>query len=184
MSKDQKKKIMLGGIGLAVLVYVYFTFFIGPLNRTRADIASQIVTTQEKTASSKADIEKARKIEQRAQASLDRSASLRTLNPGGAPIAWFPPRLKTFLASQHVDRASIRLESKEPVKETELDNWQRYSWLVDVPLADYHSFGRALADLENTEPLLTITRVRIHTAADDPEMQQITFAATTLIEKR
>lgn len=184
MNKEQKKKIVLGGLGLAALVYVYFSFFIGPLNRTRADIARHIGETQAKTASSKADIERARKIEQNARTSLERSAALRALNPDGAPIAWFPPRLRTFFASQQIDHATVRLEASAPLKEKDLESWQRYRWLIELPQTDYHVLGKAVAELENKEPLLVVNRISIHSATAEPELQQVSLAAASLIEKR
>ena len=33
INKDQIQKIVLSGIGFIVLIYVYFTFFLGPLNK-------------------------------------------------------------------------------------------------------------------------------------------------------
>ena len=35
LNKDQLKKLMLSAMGFVVLVYVYFTFFLGPLNASR-----------------------------------------------------------------------------------------------------------------------------------------------------
>ena len=41
-----------------------------------------------------------------------------------------------------------------------------------------------MADLENLEPLLSITKLSIHTVTDQPQFQQVAIAATTVIEKR
>jgi len=57
---------MLGGFGLIGLLYVYFTFFLGPLNKSRNSIQGKINELQEKVATSKAEISKATKLEETA----------------------------------------------------------------------------------------------------------------------
>lgn len=184
MTKEETKKIALGALGLIVLLYVYFSFFTGPLNRSRADIETRIAATNAKIASSKNDIDRARKIEQNARASLARNSALNALYPAGAPIAWFPPRLKTFFAGQQIDRPAVRLDGTAEVKEKDLEKWQRYTWNVDLPQVDFYVLGHALAELENTEPLLAIVKLSLHGAKEGPELQQAMFSATTLIEKK
>jgi hypothetical protein len=44
--------------------------------------------------------------------------------------------------------------------------------------------GKAIALLENSNPLFSIRKLRIHAATDDPEMQQIVFTAATIIDKK
>lgn len=184
MTKEQTKKIFLGAIGLVILLYVYFSFFLGPLNKSRRDVERKIADTQAKLASSKEEMTKTARLEENARAALERHAALRSLSPEGAPIAWFPPRLRTFFAGQHIDKASARLEGNTPMKEKELEKWSNYTWIVDLPQADFNSLGRAFAALENDEPLLTITKLSIHASAQEPELQQVAFTASTLIGQR
>ncbi len=92
--------------------------------------------------------------------------------------------MKTFFAGQQIDKVMTRLETSSAFKEKELADWNRYLWIVDLPQADFESLGKAIALLENSNPLLSIRRLRIHTAADDPEMQQIVFTASTIIDKK
>jgi len=44
LSKDQLQKVMLSAIGFIGLVYVYFSFFLGPLNTSRNAMLGQIIT--------------------------------------------------------------------------------------------------------------------------------------------
>jgi hypothetical protein len=175
---------MLGGFGLIGLLYVYFSFFLGPLNKSRNSIQGKINELEGKVATSKAEISKVTKLEESAHAATVRYDALRALSPDGAPIAWFPPRIKTFFAGQQIDKVTTRLETSGAFKEKELAAWNRYLWIVDVPQADFEGLGKATALLENSNPLLSIKRLRIHAAADDPEMQQIVFAASTIIDKK
>jgi hypothetical protein len=60
----------------------------------------------------------------------------------------------------------------------------RYNWLIELPQADFASLGKAVAALENNEPLLAITRLSIKALAEDPQFQQITIVASTAMVKR
>jgi len=184
LSKDQIKKVMLSGMGFVVLVYVYFSFFLGPLNKSRDTMLAQIDELQGKVANSKDELSKTAKLEKQAQSATNRFAALKALTPEGAPIAWFPPRMKTFFANQGIDKATARLESSGPYKETDLANWTRYNWLLELPQADFSSLGKAVAVLENTEPLLSITRVTVKALPEDPQFQQVTMVASTAMVKR
>jgi hypothetical protein len=184
LNKEQTKRLMLGGFGLIGLLYVYFAFFLGPLNKSRNGVQEKISELEQKVATSKAEISKATKLEETAHAATVRYDALRALSPDGAPIAWFPPRMKTFLAGQQIDKVTTRLESSSAFKEKELAGWSRYFWNVDLPQADFESLGKAIALLENSNPLFSIRKLRIQAAANDPEMQQIVFTAATIIDKK
>ncbi len=185
MSKEHIKKLFLGGIGLLVLLYVYFTFFMGPLNASRAGTEAKIAEVQGKTASSKAELAKTARLEENARAAVARNKDLRALSPEGAPIAWFPPRIRTFLNSQQIDKAAVRLEANTPPKEKELEKWGRYAWIVDIPQAEFETLGRAVAGLENAEPLLAITRLRIGPGPSaTTEFQQVSLSTSVLIDQK
>ncbi|HEY2140131.1 MAG TPA: hypothetical protein VGH00_08625 [Chthoniobacterales bacterium] len=99
LSKDQIKKLGLSATGFVVLVYVYFGFFLGPLNSSRDATLTQITDLQNKIANSKNELAKTSNLEKQADASTKRFAALKALSPEGAPIAWFPPRIKTFFGN-------------------------------------------------------------------------------------
>src|SRR2546421_9744447 len=184
LSKDQIQKLLLSTMGLVVLLYVYFSFFLGPLNGSRDSMLKQIDEFQAKVASSKNELAKTANLEKQADASTKRFAALKALSPEGAPIAWFPPRIKTFFANQEIDRATARLENSAAYKESDLANWMRYNWLLELPQAEFATLGKAIAALENTEPLLSITRISIKALPEDPQFQQVTLSASTAMVKR
>ena len=184
LTKDQIQKLMLSTIGFIVLVYVYFSFFLGPLNSSRDSMLSTINDVQGKIANSKTEITKSSNLEKQATTATTRFAALKALSPEGAPIAWFPPRMKTFFANQQMDKATARLENSVPYKETDLTNWVRHNWIIELPQADFSVLGKAVAALENSEPLLSITRVSIRALPDDQQFQQVTLTASTAISKR
>ena len=58
------------------------------------------------------------------------------------------------------------------------------AWLIEVPQADYATLGKALAELENSEPLLAVTKVTIHTSPDQPQFQKVDLAAENIIMEK
>ena len=184
LSKDQIQKLALSTMGFVVLIYVYFSFFLGPLNRSRDTMLGQIDEQLGKVASSKSELTKTSNLEKQADASTKRFAALKALSPEGAPIAWFPPRIKTFFMNQEIDRATARLENSGPYKEADLSGWMRYNWSVDLPQTDFVTLGKAIAALENSEPLLSIMRISVHVMPDDPQFQQVNLNASTALLKR
>lgn len=184
LNKDQLQKLVLSSVGFIVLVYVYFSFFLGPLNRSHDSMLAQIEETQNKVANSKNEMTKASNLDKQATSSTTRFAALKALSPEGAPIAWFPPRIKTFFANQEIDKATVRLENTAPFKEPDLVSWMRHTWVIELPQADFSTLGKAAAALENGEPLLSIIRVNVHALPEDPQSQQVTLTASTAILKR
>jgi hypothetical protein len=183
-NRDQIQKLVLSAMGFVVLLYVYFSFFLGPLNRSRSATLSKINDRQTKLSASKTDMSKAANLEKQAAEATARFSALKALSPEGAPIAWFPPRIKSFFATQHIDKAFARLESSTTFKQTELAAWSKVNWIVDLPQADFVTLGTALAELENSEPLLAITKIKIQTLPDQPQYQQVALTAATIMQKR
>lgn len=184
LTKNEIQKLALSVMGFIFLLYVYFNFFLGPLNKTRNTALVSIDDCQKKIDGSKSVIAKASNLERQAKESTARFAALKALSPEGAPIAWFPPRMKVFFANQQIDKAAARLETTTAFKQTELSNWAKYNWVIELPQADFAALGNAIAGLENSEPLLSITKLSIHTAHDQPQFQQVALAVTAVIDKR
>lgn len=184
LTKDQIQKVALTLVGFVILLYVYFSFFLGPLNRSRNTMLATIADKQAKLSHSAENLAKTAKLEQQAKTATARFAALKALNPEGAPIAWFPPRIRLFFANQQIDKATARLENSSGFKQAELANWMKYVWLIDIPQADYGRLGRAIAQLENAEPLLAISKFSIRAAPDQPEFQQVVLSTTTVIPKQ
>ena len=184
LSKDQIQKLSVSSIGFVILLYVYFSFFLGPLNKSRDSMKDAIKDLQAKVSTSKDEMAKAANLERQATTATIRFAALKALSPEGAPIAWFPPRMKSFFARQQIDKATARLENNTPFKEADLADWMQYNWLLDLPQTDFATLGRAVAELENAEPLLSIRHLNIHSAPEDPQFQQVSLNVATAMPKR
>jgi hypothetical protein len=72
LTKDQIQKIFLSGLGFVALIYCYFNFFLGPLNKSRASMMVTIADLQSKTASSKAEMKKTANLEIQAKEATGR----------------------------------------------------------------------------------------------------------------
>lgn len=179
LNKDQIQKLVLSLLGLVALIYVYFAFFLGPLNKSRDAASLKIQELERKLGSSKTEIARAASLERQAASATTQFAALKALNPEGAPIAWFPPRIRTFFANHQIDKASARLESSSDLTEKELEAWMTYVWAIDLPQANFVTVGKAIAELENTEPLLAIHKINIQTSAETPELQTVALSAST-----
>jgi type II secretory pathway component PulM len=184
LSKDQIQKLGLSVVGFVVLLYVYFSFFLGPLNKGRETADRTMHDLKSKLATSKTETAKAASLEKQAAEASARFAAMKALNPEGAPIAWFPPRIKVFFANRNIEKAAIRAEGNSAYKEPELAEWQKYVWQIDLPQTDFAMVGKALAELENSEPLLSIQRMSIKAVADNPQFQQVSLTAHSAIMKR
>ncbi len=184
LSKDQIQKLILSAIGFVGLIYVYMSFFLGPLSKSRAAAEARTADLQGKIASSKSELMKASNLEQQATVATARFAGFKALSPEGAPIAWFPPRMKLFFVNQQIEKSTARLESNGPYKQPELAEWLRYTWQVELPQTDFATAGKALAQLENTEPLLNISRLSIKADANNPQYQQVSLTINTTVLKR
>ncbi|HJX26185.1 MAG TPA: hypothetical protein VJ252_08520, partial [Chthoniobacterales bacterium] len=58
LTKDQIQKLALSTMGFVILLYVYFSFFLGPLNRSRNGMKDKISNLQDKLNSSKSEMAK------------------------------------------------------------------------------------------------------------------------------
>jgi hypothetical protein len=183
-NKDQIQKMVLSTIGFFILLYVYFTFFLGPLNRSRNTMLGTIADLQTKMASSKNDLNKVKKLEQQASAATARFAALQALSPEGAPIAWFPPKIKSFFANQKIDKVNARLATTSAFSQPELSAWIKNFWSIDIPETDFATLGTAIAKLENIEPLTTVEKLSIHANPSEPQNQQVTMVLATTFVKR
>ncbi len=184
LSKDQIQKVALSAIGFVILLYVYFSFFLGPLTRSRATMEKTMADLQSKIHDSKNDLRKTANLEHEAGTATTRYAALQALTPDGAPIAWFPPKIKTFFASDQIDKAVAHLGNTDDPKDPALSGWSNYTWLISLPEADYSALGKAIADLENSEPLLSIDRLTIRAQPEQPQFQQVEIVATNIIKKK
>lgn len=181
LNKDQIQKIILSSIGFIALIYCYFTFFLDPLDHSREQMTQQIVDLQSKTASSKTEMRKTANLETQAKAATTHFQALKSMTQEGAPIAWFPPKMRKFFDHAGIGKATVQLASTASFKQPELSDWINDTWSIDAPAADFTAFGKAIAELENAQPLLAVQHLSIHAVPENPEFQQVSLTVQTTL---
>ena len=143
-----------------------------------------IAEVQAKTASSKSEMKKTDNLEAQAKEATGRYEAFKRTTAEGAPIAWFPPKMRSFFGNQGIDKAAVRLESSGDFPQPELSSWLKDSWVIDLPQSEYGVLGKAIAELENTEALLSVQKVSIRAIPDVPQYQQIALSVQTVLLKK
>ena len=129
-------------------------------------------------------MKKTANLEIQAKEATSRYEAFKATTADGAPIAWFPPKMRALFADQGINKVTARLESSTDFKQKELSDWSKNMWSIDVPQSEYGDLGKAIAELENSEPLLTIQHIVIHAVPDDPQYQQANLIAQTALLKK
>jgi phage tail protein X len=179
LEPEQIKKIVLSLLLLCALLYGYFAYLLGPLQASvlaaNNGIASAgpAITEAKKQISLTADLEtKAPK----ATAFLD---AIKNSIPDGEPIAWFPPKMSDFFKSRGIDKCTTHMVSEGP---DAMPGFKKIVWVVDVPKVEFIPLGMAISELENTEPLLSVTTVSVDAMREDAQYQHATLTLTTLVK--
>lgn len=178
----QIQKLSLTGMLLVVLAYGYFSFLLGPLQRSDADARRRIADLEAKLANAESEVQKCARLEDEARFFTARLALIQEQVPQGAPIAWFPPAIKNLFARYDVPVNPVRLVNSAPLRDAHLAGLLRHDWTMEVPQTDYRTLGRVLAALENEHPLLSIRHLRIGpSVADGPEFQAVALNLSTVL---
>ena len=157
LNKDQIQKIVLSALGFIALIYCYFNFFLGPLEQEpKASMTVTIAKCRRKRPPPKTEMKKTANLEMQAKEATGRYEALKATTADGAPIAWFPPKMRTFFADQGINKVTARLESSAEFKQPELSDWIKDTWAIELPAERIRRPGKAIAELENSEPLLAI----------------------------
>jgi len=183
LTKEEIQKSILSLIGLVVLLYCYSAFLLGPLNQARTRMISAAADGEEKLADGKKTIEQAALLEETARNSHERITMIDKVTPPGAPVAWFPPLLKSFFGADQIDIGHVRLVNTMDLKQPELAAYAKTNWTIEIPRADFLLLGLSIARLENERISSKIIGVRINATADKPEFQSVTLWLAMITKK-
>jgi hypothetical protein len=181
LSKPEMEKLGLGAALFAVLLYAYFFMMLGPLNDKEKKARAAIGEMQPKIDEAKAQIEKTQALEAKAPSAQKSLEQIKALIPEGAPVAWFPPRMQDFFKNQGIDKAATRLSNETTDKD--LPGFRKITWSIDLPKVGFLALGRAVAELENKEPLLEITNLQIEAVKEDPELSHAVITVATIVKQ-
>jgi hypothetical protein len=183
LSKDEIKKYVLSLLGLIVLLYCYSTFLLRPLSQARARMITAMADREKNLAEGKKTLQQAAHLEETAGNSVERSTTLDDLTPAGAPVAWFPPLMKSFFAADQIEIGHVRLLNTTALKQSELATYSKMDWIIDIPHTDFLLLGLSIARLENERVLSNITGIQIHAVQDRPEFQSVTLGIAMILKK-
>lgn len=182
VSKDAITKLIFVTILFGGLVYVYLAFFLAPLQQKRRAMLSAIADYERKLAQSGGILKQTATLDASSAISVRRMTELSENVPAGAPIAWFPPVVKSLFASEKITVGFVRLMGATPLKANDLKKYSRTDWSVEIPEGDFFDLGRSLAQLENERVLCSVMNVRIHANPDHPEVQSATLGLNLVVK--
>ena len=179
LNKDQKQKLLLGGMLVVGVVYAYFEFLLGPLRKAEQAAKFSITELEPKIAASNAQIAKVAGLRAKQPEAERYMAQVKGMIPEGSPIAWFPPRLVDFFKRHGVEKITARLNNE--TVEKELVGFRRLNWSLEAPHADFISFAAALAALENEEPLVEVQSFEAEAGRENVGLQRVGVILNNLI---
>ena len=179
LNKDQIQKIALGGMVFCGVIYSYFSFLLGPLNASREQAIKDTEELGPKISAARAQISKAKGIEEKAPAMQRVLEQVQAMIPQGAPIAWVPTKITELFKRESVDKVTARMSGE--AAEKELAGFGRYVWSVEVPRVEFTTFGRALSALENDEPLMEIQSLEIDAGREDVQFQRASITLHNIV---
>ena len=181
LNKDQIQKIVLSSLMMIALIYCYFTFLIDPLGRRDKNNAAAIEELDGKLATARTAIKRSKSVQDQAKTAEETLAQVGDMVPEGAPIAWFPPRIKAFFDRHNLKNTTVQSMGEDAIDPT-LGGYRAARWSINIPQTGMAQLGIALAGLENEEKLLEITRLQITSVADSPEKQRVVMNVVTLLK--
>lgn len=180
--KEEIQKMFLGGLLLVGVVYSYFNLLLGPLEKQQAIARKSIAELEPTINAARLQIKKTANLEAAAPASTATMASVTTMIPEGSPVAWVPPRISEFFKKQKGEaKAATRMNAE--YEDKDLPGFRRISWSVDLPRVDFATFGAALAQLENEEPLFHVASLQVDTSRDEVDAQHVLLTVNNIVKQ-
>lgn len=181
LGKEEIQKIVLGillGIGV---VFGYFEWLLNPLKARHEFTIKNIAALEPEIRNAKAQLSRDAAVLEQAPMAKQTLTQIDTMIPEGAPVAWFPPRITDFFKLRGIDKVTTRLNSEAP--HPVLPGYRRLSWGVDLPKVECISFSKALATLENSEPLLSVESITIESLREEPDAQHVSLVLINTVKQ-
>jgi hypothetical protein len=181
LSKNQIKRLFLGGVFLALLLYGFSSLVLRPLKQREATALAQIQELQPRLAAANKQISETQSAEAEAPKSRQLLDQIKSRIPDGEPIAWFPPRIVEFFKRHGIEKVTVRLNNEFPEKD--LAGFKKISWSIDLPNVEFIPLAIAISALENEDPLLEITNLQVEANGEREEYQQAQLTVSTLVKQ-
>ena len=182
LTKDDIQKISLSSLLLVGLIYCYFTFLIGPLNFAERRNASAIAALDTQLAEARTKVLRTRNLSDDARKAAETLTQVNEQIPDGAPIAWFPPRIRAFFDRHNIKDVAVRISDANKPSDPALAAYNNVPWAIEIPQVPYGPLGIALAGLENEEMLLEINQLQMTAVPENLENQRVSINVVTLLK--
>ncbi|MBS0656911.1 MAG: hypothetical protein JSR82_01530 [Verrucomicrobia bacterium] len=184
LNKDQQQKIFLSFLLLCFVIYGYFEFLLKPLQVSVGRAKTESASLEKKIAEANVRLRGLGDLKTKAAAASGLIAQAQAFIPDGAPVAWYPPRVKGFFTRQGFPKDSVSVVNKgndssgdrEFDKKFVISNWQ-----MQIPNADFFTLAIALTGLENEEVMTEITSLTI-AMRENPELVSCTFEVHSILK--
>jgi len=179
LQEEQLKKIGLSFAVFAALVWGYYAYLLGPLEKSERDAVNGIASLEPQISDAKDQIAKTAALEKQAPEATAFLENIKNSIPDGEPIAWFPPKMADFFKSRGIPKCTTHMLSEAA---DAMPGFKRIVWSIDVPKVEFVPLGVAVSTLENNEPLLTVLNVSVDATREDAEYQHATLIVSTLVK--
>jgi hypothetical protein len=159
IGKDEIQKIVLGALVAGGVVYGYFNWLLGPLKQRHQNVAKSIAALEPEIGRARAQISRDLDVQKEAPIARETLAQIDGMIPEGSPVAWFPTLIGDFFKNHGIEKVSTRMNAEGAMPN--LTGYRRISWGVELPKVDSLVFAKAMAALENEEPLIGVDSVTI-----------------------
>ncbi len=180
-SQDTIQRLVLGTLLVVILVAAFTVFLVGPTRRRAERDAREKVEIDGRLAKVRKQIQRTDELNNElARLDADFQKLIAPL-PTATPIAWFPPKMRAFFAHHGIEGCDTRPDRTSEI----FEDVARLSWSIDLPGVDFLRLGRAIEELENSEPLLEITGVLVEAepAPKPVEIQRANLRLRTIMRK-
>lgn len=182
LNKDEIQKIFLTGMLFVALIYCYFQFLLGPANAQKKAAEAEIATLATSTTEGRVTARKLRDLEAQVDQAGEVLLQIESLIPDGAPVAWFPPKIRGYFEQHGIKDLEVTKTSEDRFDIPALDKFRKMTWVVEIPKAKFVKFAIAIAGFENQFPLVRISMFDIDVIEDDPVNQHIKLTLVSVFK--
>lgn len=162
------------------VIYGYFDMLLNPVRRWQLTTATSIIALDPEIDKAKEQLKRSASVVNDAPKVVNSIAQIDAMIPEGAPVSWFPVLIADFFKKAGFDKAVTHMNAETVDKDT--PGYRRVTWSIDVPRVDCIGFAKAIAQLENEQPLIEIQALSLESMRDDPEGQHVLLTVQNIIK--
>jgi hypothetical protein len=161
------------------VIYAYNEFLLGPLQLDKENALTESGTLDPKIAEAQQQIAKTEQMKARAPQAKAMMEQVNAMIPEGSPVAWFQPRVADFFKAHGIKGVVAKMTAD--VVDKDVPAFRRASWTLELPRLEFVPFARAIAELENQEPLFEINAFDVEAGREDVSVQRASLTLTNLV---